>query len=126
MAAIVEIQPVPRPARRRRSRLCRSVAPTAKGNPPMADTAAPPLYRVSVVLDEPAYRDVAASAFLGAQFGRLSGHGDGVRIAGENTVVELLPAGGAAAGGQSAGLVLSYETPGSIGAAHARLDDRGA
>jgi Family of unknown function (DUF5829) len=124
MAAIVEIQPVPRPVRRRR-RLPRHLPRNAKGTPPMVDPA-PPLYRVSVVLDEPAYRDVAGSPFLGAEFGRLSRRGTGIRIAGENTVVELLPAGTAAVRGQSAGLVLSYETPGSISAARARLDDRGA
>ncbi len=113
----------------RRVRLGRAVRPTVRGNPPMP---APLLHHVFVVLDDAAYRDVLRSRFLREDFGRvtestggLAGPGTGLAVAGENTVLELVPAGAAAVPGES-GFVLSYETPGSIDAARERLDDRGA
>jgi hypothetical protein len=94
------------------------------GYPPVA----PPLLdHVFVVLDDLAYRDVVGSRFLREEFGRVrtTVDDDGVEIAGENTLIALYPASAAPRTGL-AGLVLAYETPGSIDAARERLDDRGA
>jgi hypothetical protein len=102
------------------------------GHPPVA----PPLLdHVFVVLDDDAYQDVVGSRFLREEFGRVrvkpstdsvTDSRAGIQIAGENTLIELFPAAAAPFPGGSAGLALSYETPGSIQSARERLDDRGA
>jgi hypothetical protein len=91
----------------------------------------PRLDHVFVVLDATAYRDVAASTFLRDHFARvtvkqpmgtLAGHHCAVAVAGESTLIELCPT--PPFPGVSAGLVLSYETPGRIKGAGAALDGR--
>jgi len=94
----------------------------------------PRVDHVMVLIDATAYRDVAASAFLGERFGRLrrkdadssvAGAYATLGIAGENTLVELFGSTMPGSAPLVGGLVFSFEEPGSSPAARTLLDESG-
>ncbi|MBL1082690.1 hypothetical protein JK359_11980 [Streptomyces actinomycinicus] len=94
----------------------------------------PRLDHVMVLLDEAAYRSAAASAFLARRFGRtkrkeadssLAGQYSTLGVAGRNTLVECFGTGLPSASPITAGLVFSFEEPGSSQAARELLDATG-
>jgi hypothetical protein len=87
-----------------------------------------------VLLDAPAYQDLAASGFLGERFARLkrkqanssvAGQYATIGVAGDNTLIELFGADMPGSAPLSGGLVFSFEEPGSATAARALLDASG-
>jgi hypothetical protein len=95
----------------------------------------PLLDHVFVVVDDESYRAVGESEYLSQTFARvkhkrststLAGTYAGVVVAGVNTSIEFFPASAPPFPGLAAGLVLSFESPGSIVEAHRMLTERGA
>ncbi|MFD7447839.1 DUF5829 family protein [Kitasatospora sp. NPDC059827] len=94
----------------------------------------PRLDHVMVLLDEPAYRSAADSGFLAQRFGRtkrkdadssLAGQYSTLGVAGRNTLVECFGTGLPSTSPITAGLVFSFEEPGSSPAARGLLDASG-
>ncbi|MFF9020293.1 DUF5829 family protein [Streptomyces eurythermus] len=94
----------------------------------------PRLDHVMVLLDEAAYRSAAASSFLVRRFGRtkrkeadssLAGQYSTLGVAGRNTLVECFGTPLPSASPITAGLVFSFEEPGSSKAARDLLDATG-
>lgn len=93
------------------------------------------LDHVIVMLDAKAYADVLASGeALGKELGRyavkdsessLAGRYSAAAVMGTSTLVEFFDVGAPPLPGITGGLVLSFETPGSIQTARSRLTDAG-
>jgi len=90
----------------------------------------PRIDHIMVLLDAPAYQDLAASGFLGERFARLkrkeanssvAGQYSTIGVAGDNTLIELFGADMPGSAPLTGGLVFSFEEPGSSSAAQALL-----
>ena len=91
----------------------------------------PRIDHVMVLVDALAYKEVAATGFLGEHFGRLkekkadssvAGQYSTLGVAGDNTLIELFNAEMPGSAPLTGGLVFSFEEPGSAQRARAVLD----